>query len=172
MSEFKIPTRIESERLVLRTFRDEDWKDLYPYYSDPECMKYTIRRTLTEGETWRTMCGMIGHWQLRRYGPYGLESKEHNKIIGVVGMWYPNDWPEPEIKWGLVRNFQGKGFAREAVVRIKEMVKEHLPDQQLISLIFAENKPSINLALSVGCTLEEVTEFRGMETHLYRHNMG
>ena len=129
--DFKIPVKIESERLVLRTFLSEDWKDMFEYYSDPECMKYTIGRTLTEGETWRTIASMVGHWQLRGYGPYALHYKDENRVIGVCGMWFPIDWPEPEIKWGLIRKYQGQGFAREAATRVKKMVKENWKKIQL-----------------------------------------
>jgi hypothetical protein len=52
---------------------------------------------LTEGETWRAMAGLIGHWQLRRYGLYALENKTDHKVLGFAGLDYPNDWPEREI---------------------------------------------------------------------------
>jgi hypothetical protein len=34
-----------------------------------------------------------------------MEDKEMKRIIGVVGLDYPNDWPGPEIQWGLARRF-------------------------------------------------------------------
>jgi RimJ/RimL family protein N-acetyltransferase len=34
--------------------------------------------------------------------------------LGTVGLWYPVDWPAPEIKWALIRKAWGKGYAREA----------------------------------------------------------
>jgi RimJ/RimL family protein N-acetyltransferase len=69
------PEFLETDRLFLRTFRENDWKDLHKYYSDEECTKYTIGRTLTEGESWRTIAAMIGHWQLRKYGSYVLDQQ-------------------------------------------------------------------------------------------------
>ena len=171
MSDHLIPERIETDRLILRTFKNDDWKDLYPYYSDPECMRYTIGRTLTEGETWRTMAGMIGHWVLRGYGPYALEEKSSNKVIGVSGLWFPNDWPEAEIKWGLVKHYHGNGFAKEAAGKIKQIAKQFLPQLSLISLIRCGNEASIKLALSLGCTLEREIEFRGETCNIYRHDL-
>ena len=164
---YNIPEQLETDRLILRTFKDEDWRDLHPYYSDPECMKYTIGRTLTEGETWRTMATMIGHWELRRYGPYAVELKETGKVIGPVGMWFPNDWPEPEIKWGLVREYWGKGYAREAAQAVHQMAKEYFPGKRLISLIDTANAGSINLAKSMGATFEMEIEVRGSICHIY-----
>jgi hypothetical protein len=58
------PECLETDRLLLRTFRENDWKDLHKYYSDEECTKYTIGRTLTEGESWRTMAAMNKQFKL------------------------------------------------------------------------------------------------------------
>ena len=113
---------------------------------------------------------MIGHWQLRGYGPYAIEIKESGKVAGPVGMWFPQEWPEPEIKWGLARAYWGNGFAREAALAVREMAAEYFPDLKLISIIDPENEGSIKVALSIGATLERTTRLRDMDgLHLYRH---
>jgi len=163
------PEFLETDRLLLRTFRENDWKDLHKYYSDEASMKYTTGRALTEGETWRTMAAMLGHWQLRKYGSYALEERASHSVIGVAGLDYPNDWPEPEIKWGLIRNCWGKGYASEAVRAVKKMWTEYLPELSLISLIHPDNTNSINLAQAVGAYFEREHEFRGEKWSIYRH---
>lgn len=167
---YLIPEFLETNRLRLRAFQEDDWRDLHKYYSDEACMKYTVGRPLTEGETWRAMAAMIGHWQLRRYGSYALEEKVTRRVIGVAGLDYPNDWPEPEIKWGLIRDYWGKGFASEAVRAIKRMWAEYLPDLPLISLIHPDNANSIKLAKAVGAYFEREHEFRGGIWSIYRHS--
>ncbi len=170
MTKYLIPKNIETERLILRTFKEKDWKDLYHYYSDAECMKYTVGRALADWETWRSLATMVGHWELRKYGPYAMELKETGKVIGPVGLWYPLEWPEPEVKWGLVRREWRKGYAREAVTAVLEMTREYLPDFHLISLILTENSGSIKLAESVGARYEKTIPFRdGREASIYRH---
>ncbi len=67
---FLIPEQLKTERLILRMFRDDDWRDLHEYYSDEMCIKYTIGRVLTEAESWREIAIRTGHWLLRGYGPY------------------------------------------------------------------------------------------------------
>jgi len=166
---FRVPERLESSRLVLRQFRESDWRELHKYYSDAEATAFTFGRALTEGDSWRTMCTMIGHWQIRGYGPYAVEEKSSGNVLGTVGFWYPNDWPEPEIKWALVREYWGKGFAKEAALVVLEAGNEHLPDYGLISLIHSGNKPSIGLALSIGARLETTIEYSGKPHGIYRH---
>ena len=164
-----IPRRIETSRLVLREFVHEDWPALHEHYSDPECIKYTFGRVLSEGESWRAMAGMVGHWHLRGYGPYAIEEKETGAVIGAAGLWYPNDWPEPEIKWALIRKYWGRGFASEAVRGVQAMAARHAPNLPLISFIHSQNAASIKLAIAVGARLESVVEFHGSEWRIYRH---
>ncbi len=166
---FLVPEKIETSRLYLRQFRDEDWKDMHAYYSDEEATKFTIGRSLTEGESWRAMASIIGHWQLRGYGPYAIEEKISNKVIGTVGFWYPNDWPEIEIKWALARQYWGQGFASEAARGVQKTALECFPEKSLISFIHSGNRASIQLALAISAVFEQQVEFRGDTWHIYRH---
>ena len=166
---FIVPEKLESERLILRQFMESDWKDLHEYYSDEVTTKFTFGRAFTEGETWRTMCSMIGHWQVRGYGPYAVEEKSSGKMLGTVGFWYPNDWPEPEIKWGLARPYWGKGFAKEAAGIVHAAGREYLPGLALISLIHHDNKASIKVALAIGASLEKTIDYEGESHGIYRH---
>ena len=68
-----VPERIETERLILRQFRDTDWIDLHQYYSSEEATIFTVGRGYAEAETWDITCTMIGHWHVRGYGPYAVE---------------------------------------------------------------------------------------------------
>ena len=167
---YLIPEKVETSRLILRCFKEGDWLDLHKLYSDPECTRYTIQRTLTEGESWRTMATMIGHWQIRGYGPYAVEDKVTGKVMGPVGLWYPNDWPGPEIKWALSRDYWGSGYASEAARAVKKIAAECMPEISLISLIFSDNQPSIKLAEAIGATFERELEFRGQAARIYRHS--
>ncbi|MGD9021001.1 MAG: GNAT family N-acetyltransferase [Lysobacterales bacterium] len=166
---FLVPEKLESGRLILRQFKNTDWRDLHEYYSDAEATKFTLGRALTEGETWRTMCTLIGHWQIHGYGPYAVENKASGRIMGTVGFWYPNDWPEPEIKWGLARRYWRQGFGSEAAALVHATGRKFLPDIALISLINQDNEASIALAMSIGARLEKIIEFRGSPHGIYRH---
>ncbi len=166
---FIIPERLETERLILRTFEEKDWRDLYEYYRDEECMRYTVGRPLDQDESWRKMATIVGHWHLRGYGPYACVEKETSTVMGTVGLWFPYKWPEPEIKWGLARKFWRKGYAREAAAAVKAMADKHVPDIHLISLIYPQNTGSIRVAESIGASYEKTVPFRGKEAAIYRH---
>jgi len=168
-SPYLIPELLETPRLRLRPFVHDDWRAMHEHYSDPECTRFTFGRAFSEAGTWRAMASMVGHWQLRGYGPYAIEEKSTAAMLGTVGLWYPVGWPEPEIKWALARRHWGRGYAGEAVRAVQRMAREQLPQLRLVSLIDSRNQASIRLALAVGATLEREMEFAGAPYHVYRH---
>ena len=166
---FRVAEELESERLLLRQFNGDDWRAMHAYYSDISATRFTLGRELTEGETWRTVASMVGHWQLHGYGPYAAEDKQTQILVGVVGFWYPADWPEPEIKWGLIPTFWGQGFASEGARTVLREAHRSIPDTSLISFIDRRNTASIHVANAVGATFEKEVTFRNAQFQIYRH---
>jgi RimJ/RimL family protein N-acetyltransferase len=95
--------------------------------------------------------------------------KDDGTVLGVAGLWYPNDWPEPEIKWALVPTARGRGYASEAARAVRSMAREHLPGVRLISLIAQGNEASVRVAEAAGAHLEREIDFRGSRAAIYRH---
>jgi len=166
---FLIPESIETARLVLRGFRDEDWRAMHAYYEDPECVAYTTLRPFSEEESRGMVSAILRHWQRLGYGPYAVEDKTSGAVLGTVGLWYPREWPEAEIKWALARRHWGRGFAAEAARAVQAMAARHLPTLRPISLIHADNANSLRLAAAVGAVFEKAMDFRGAVYHVYRH---
>lgn len=167
--EYKIPQQLETERLVLEKITIDHWQPLHRYYADEEGTRYTTGKPLTEGESWRLVAALIGHWEIHGYGPYVLRRRSDSEVLGVCGLWYPGDWPEPEIKWALINEFAGQGYASEATRAVQRLAAAHLPQQRLISLIVAENHASVRLAEAVGARFERSMAFRGKTAQIYRH---
>lgn len=166
---FLIPERLESARLLLRPFREDDWRAMHRHYSDPACVRYTLGRTLSEGESWRMTATLAGHWLLRGYGPYALEEKATGCVIGTSGLWHPADFPEREIKWAVLPEWQGRGLAGEAARTVLRMALACFPERPPISFIDKNNVASIAVARSLGAVLEDEIDFRNTRFVIYRH---
>lgn len=164
-----IPVSLETGRLLLRVPEESDWRPLHAYYGDAESVRHTVGTPYTEGQTWRSVAGSAGHWIWRGYGPYAVVERTGGAVVGLVGLWYPGDWPEPEIMWALVPSARGKGYATEAARAVRAMAREHLPTMRPISLISVGNEASERVALAVGARLEREMEFRGKPARIYRH---
>ena len=164
-----IPLALISERLLLRMPTEYDWRPLHAYYGDADSVRYTVGTPCTPAQTWRTLAGVVGHWAWRGYGPYTLLDKDEGGVLGVAGLWYPNDWPEPEIKWALLPAARGCGLAVEATRAVRQMAREHLPGVRLINLIAQGNEASVRVAEAAGARLEREIEWRSGRAFIYRH---
>jgi RimJ/RimL family protein N-acetyltransferase len=166
-----IPEAIETPRLKLRMFDETDWDDLHEMFRDEECVRYTIGTPLAHWQTWRALASYIGHWQLRGYGPYAVVDRATRAMMGVVGLWSPGEWPEPEIKWSLARRFWGNGFATEAARAVRDMAASHLKWSRLISLVLPANERSKAVARRLGGHFEKTIAFRDSVADMFVYDL-
>ena len=161
-----IPT-IESERLILRAFAQSDFDAMADFYADPISRFYGGPCGRDEG--WRKFAAYPGHWSLRGYGPWALETKDSGEFVGLCGPWYPEGWIEPEITWAVMLGHHGRGYATEAARRALRAAYEDHGWETAISVISLDNPASAGVAERLGATIEATVEYRYGPAHLYRH---
>jgi RimJ/RimL family protein N-acetyltransferase len=159
---------LASERLVLRMFRESDVDAYAEMCGDAEVMRYIgDGHTLSRDEAWRNMALIIGHWQLRGFGPWAVEERRSGRLVGRVGCWQPEGWPGLELSWALGRIFWGKGYATEAALHALDFAFNRLGRERVISLIKSENSGSVAVALRLGMRFECATEVMGQRVLMY-----
>src|SRR5580700_7636781 len=91
------PPEVETERLLLRQFRESDFEAYVHLMTTPELLHFLNRgEQRTREELWRNMTFHAGTWCIRGYGLWAMELKTTRELIGRAGMWYPEGWPEAE----------------------------------------------------------------------------
>lgn len=158
---------LETDRLLLRSWREEDFEPFAEMCADPEVMRFLGGKPLDRMEAWRNMAFHVGHWELRGYGHWALEEKSSGKFAGRCGFMNPVGWPAFEIGWTLKRECWGKGYATEAARRALTHAFHELDKAHVISLIHPDNKSSIRVAERLGETLEGKTELFGHDVLIY-----
>ena len=162
----KIPV-IETERLLLREFRETDFPIYEKLAADIEVQRYLGGKTLNRIEAWRHMAFLVGHWTFRGYGYFAAESKATGEYIGRVGFSYPAGWPGFELGWTIAPAYQGQGLASEAATRLLDYAFKDLDKSHVISLIHPDNAPSRRVAEKLGQKVEGETEVLGMPVLIY-----
>ena len=76
--------RLETERLILRDFVAEDWRDVHEYGSDPEVVKYQPFGPNTEEETKTHISRAIARQaeSPRIFYDFAIVRKSDNKLVG------------------------------------------------------------------------------------------
>ena len=159
---------LETKRLVLRGWRDEDFEPFAALYADPEDSRF-IGGVHARDDAWRRMACYLGHWLLRGYGHWVLQEKANGDFAGWAGLWSPEGFPGREVAWVIVPAKRGLGLAQEAGRRARAYAYDALGWESAISLINVENKPSIRVAERLGATFERAVPFRGSDCAIYRH---
>ena len=157
---------LETDRLLLRWFREDDFPGYLEIASDPEVMKF-IGGVQTPFEAWRAMSSHIGHWYFRGYGVFAVEEKSSGKLVGRIGFINPPTWPGFELGWTLARSSWGKGYATEGARRAMQYAFTEMDRDHLISCIAPENVSSARVAERLGETIEGEAELLGKRVFLY-----
>jgi RimJ/RimL family protein N-acetyltransferase len=159
---------LETERLRLREWRAEDFPAFADFWADETTARF-VGGTCSRDDAWRRMSLYAGHWLLRGYGEWAIEERASGRFAGYCGPWNLEGWPEPEISWGLVKAFHGRGYATEAARRARTYAYEELGWPTAVSFIAAENIASQRVAERLGARYEGTAELRGHPVGVYRH---
>jgi RimJ/RimL family protein N-acetyltransferase len=159
---------LETERLLLRWLREDDFEDHKRMCLDPEVMRFIgDGKPMTDIDVFRQMCAFMGHWYFRGHGIWAVEEKTSRRMIGRIGFINPVGWPGFELGWTLARDSWGKGYATEGARRALEYGFTEMGREHVISLIAPDNIASIKVAERLGEKVEGKTELLGRFVFIY-----
>jgi RimJ/RimL family protein N-acetyltransferase/gamma-glutamylcyclotransferase (GGCT)/AIG2-like uncharacterized protein YtfP len=162
----RLPDEVETERLLLRQWRDDDFEPLAEIYAQPEYAAFMRGRTREETreqiERFRRLWAEEGlaHW--------AAEERVTGRLIGRVGLLRHHDWPlEPspvEVGWTLHRDWTGRGLATEGGRASLEVWRDQLPsDPRILSITTPDNVRSRAVMCRLGLTERGTTFWHDTE---------
>jgi RimJ/RimL family protein N-acetyltransferase len=158
---------LETERLLLRWIREDDFEQYAKMCRDREVMRFLGGQTLNDFEIYRQMSSFMGHWYFRGYGIWAVEEKSTGNLVGRIGFMNPIGWPAFELGWTLSRDSWGQGYATEGAQRALTYAFTELGRDHVISLIDPANVASAKVAERLGEKVEGKTELLGKEVLIY-----
>ncbi|HEY8191605.1 MAG TPA: GNAT family N-acetyltransferase [Alphaproteobacteria bacterium] len=154
---------LETERLLLRRWKESDRPAFADMSADPEAMKFL-------GGVWSRAASdnfidrAQKHFDDHGYGLYATELKETGTLIGFVGIRnVPFDahfTPAIEIGWRLGQEFWGQDYATEAASKVLEYGFNHLGLNEIVSFTSPVNVPSWRLMEKLGMISRPEDNFR------------
>lgn len=149
--DFRIPM-IETERLRLRLPKPSDLEAHYAFRASKRSIG--VGGPFDEASSFHHLESIVGQWQMRGYGRWMVADRATDEPYGVVGIYHPLEWPEPEIGWSIYQNAEGRGIAHEAAIASRAYAYDTLGWTRIVSLIVDDNTRSIALAERLGCTMD------------------
>ncbi|WP_298470727.1 GNAT family N-acetyltransferase [uncultured Erythrobacter sp.] len=159
--------RHETERLILRDWREEDWEPFWQHLNTPTVMRHL--GGVADAETrQRAQERLIqynneaGHtfWVVERHDDGGHLSDE---ILGFCGLKLCNEPKGPigdvEAGWRLREDAWGRGYAKEAAQASLDLAFERFDAPHVIALTVEENVASWGLMKRLGMKRREDMDF-------------
>ncbi len=158
---------LTTDRLTLRGPEPQDFAPIADFFADP-ARAAGFGGTLSRDDAWRWFAMSIGHWCLHGYGFWTVEAA--GETVGMVGLWNPHGWPEPELGWVMFAGGEGKGYADEAARAVRGYAYATLGMTTLTSNILPSNERSKRLARKLGASYERTYENPNLgPDELWRH---
>ncbi|HET7317352.1 MAG TPA: GNAT family N-acetyltransferase [Sphingomicrobium sp.] len=148
--------RIETERLVLRSWRKDDREKYFAILQQPAVFRHFGPEPMGMEECWRRLMAAAGGWQLNGFGGWAVERKSDGKLIGMLALFAawrgldPEFGDEPEMGWIFATEAHGQGLAGEACRAVIDWAEANLDPTPIWAIIAPANEPSLKLAQKLG----------------------
>ena len=178
----KIPTRLETERLVVRKYKKGDGQDLFALVErNNNCQflwanveEVASLKTKTEAEI--MVRKHEAEWVGRLRFVMGVWLKDENKYVGQIWI-EPDKWDIPsfEIGWFVDGGYEGMGVAAESARRCLEFLFDNLKAHRVSAIMRDTSPRSWKLAERLGFRreghLRECRVENGIRYGLVRYGM-
>jgi len=159
---------IETDRLILREMRMDDFSSLAKVISDPINMKHYPKPYDDNGvNRWINWC--IASYARRGFGLWAITLKENDEFIGDCGLSMQNiDGNEvPEIGYHLRLDKHKLGYAIEAASFVRDYIFNTYDFDRLYSYMNATNVDSYSLAIKNGMSFMKEYNEDGFSHKVY-----
>ena len=180
MKAHHIKTQSETDRLVIRPLENQDYEywiegihDRYPSQNTYDADKMDLNGWNQEKFNEDVVAKFETFWEKDEVYVFGVFRKSDQKHIGKVEIC---TLMRDEFQWGLLgytihNQFWRKGYGKEAVKETLNMAFETLGFHRIEAHINIDNRPSIQLAESVGMDYECTRKAFIYEGHEWTDNL-
>jgi len=159
---------LETARLRLRRFRDEDANAVFAIIGDRVAMQF-YPKTFTREDAQQWVARNQRRYREDGYGLFAVTLKDHEEVIGDCGIIKQNVEGQTAVEVGyhFRRDQWGRGYATEAARACLVLAFDAFGADKVISLIRPENVPSRRVAERNGMRLEREVVHYGLPHLVY-----
>lgn len=166
---------METERLVLREYSDEDLENLISILTDPVTMSFWPS-PFTDEQVSEWITNNMKSYKEERFGRWAIILKETNQLIGDCGLkrYMIDGNLENDLGYIIGQEYWHRGFALEAATACMDFAINELKLTRLCANMAVNHIRSRNVAIRLGMSLEKTfinQHNRNILTYLYTYNV-
>ena len=162
MAEF----RHETDRLILRDWRDHDWPKFWRGTNTPDVMRW-LGGVCDDAKQRAVQDRLLSYKADHGHTFWAVERKTDREILGFCGLKRSNQAGGPmgmmEAGWRLREDAWGKGYAKEAAIAAIDLAFTTFAADEVIALTVQANAPSWGLMLRLGMKRRDDLDFANDE---------
>jgi RimJ/RimL family protein N-acetyltransferase len=154
------PQVVETDRLRLRQFGDDDLDAYAALCADPVVMEF-LHGPGTRAQAETQLASFRSHWAEHGFGLWCVTVPPHDTCLGFIGLavptFAPDLLPAVEVGWRLAHDAWGHGYATEGARAALDVGFGPLALDHIVSITRIENRRSWHVMEKLGFTLERRT---------------
>jgi len=149
--------QIETDRLTLRWFTEDDAGLMLSVWNDPAFVRYVGDRGIrTPDEARKALkAGALAMYADYGYGPYRVALTDGDEPLGICGLFKRDYLDDPDIGFGLLPEYCRNGYAYEAAAAVIDDARSNIRLPRLTAIVSPENRASIGLIDKLGMSFVE-----------------
>ncbi len=167
-----------TSRLTLRRLEAEDLDLFYDIVTDAFVRRYLFDDAILSriqvaamlAESQKLHEKGVGLWLIEANASLEGNHEEDHKVIGLVGLWYFFDEPQPQLVYALLPAATHQGYMTEAAVALMDYCFNNLGYRYLTVNCDAPNLASQRVALRLGMVKTEQRMVEGKSILVFRRD--
>ena len=157
---------IETERLTLRNWREEDIEPFIRHLNTPAVMRWLGGVRSREQQAAVVRDRFIAWQEALGFTFWVVERKADGELLGLCGLKLSDDPGSPvegeyEIAWRLREDCWGRGYAKEAATAALDFAFVRIGAERVVALTVEENSASWGLMRRLGMTRRPDLDYDG-----------
>ncbi|WP_010408974.1 GNAT family N-acetyltransferase [Citromicrobium sp. JLT1363] len=158
--------RHETERLILRDWREDDWPAFWEGTNTPAVMRW-LGGVCDADKRQGAQDRLLSYKHDYGHTFWAVERKGDGAILGFCGLKRCNQAGGPvgtmEVGWRLREDAWGQGYAREAATASLDIAFEAFDAEEVVALTVARNTASWGLMKRLGMRRREDLDFQNAD---------
>lgn len=152
---------LETPRLRLREFTEDDAEALYRLNADPDVMRYTGDAPFSGAAAAHDFIRAYDHYDRHGYGRWAVTMKADGRFMGFCGLRVHPEFGEVDLAYRIARQFWDQGYATEAARGAMAAGFDQFGLETITGWAMRENLPSITVLQKLGMRFREMAEENG-----------
>jgi [ribosomal protein S5]-alanine N-acetyltransferase len=154
--ETRVPTVLETDRLLLREFQETDAAFVLRLVNEPSWLRFIGDRGVHSLEDARRYLedGPRASYARNGFGLWCVVPRESGAPAGMCGLVRRETLPEVDVGFAFLPEAWGRGYASEAAAAVLAHARDRLGLRRVLAITTPDNHPSIRVLERIGMRRE------------------